>query len=35
MKIAEVSMATASVAKKISERATIRRYQLSRQQPQE
>jgi len=35
MKIAEVSMATASVAKKMSERATITRYLQLRQQRQE
>jgi hypothetical protein len=35
MKIAEVSIATASVAKKMSERATITRYQLLRQQRRE
>jgi len=35
MKIAEVSMAAASVAKKMSERATITRYQSLRQQRQE
>jgi hypothetical protein len=35
MKIADVSIARASVANKMSERATITRYQSLRQQRQE